>query len=145
MLVYLLNCRKYESVKLWDSSAWGVSRVADMELVLLIAHLIRPPGSIPGVGWVRRNQTNRSHAFNSTHVVSNYLYKHFYGFVSYSIYIYNHIAPIALIYDYSISKGSRKFLYTYICIYIYRAYIYISIAKFGCSVAVYCCYINYFL
>ena len=33
------------------------SRVADTVLILLIAHLIRPPGSIPGVGWVRRNQT----------------------------------------------------------------------------------------
>ena len=28
----------------------GVSRVADTELILLIAHLIWPPGSIPGVG-----------------------------------------------------------------------------------------------
>ena len=27
-----------------------VSRLADTELILLIAHLIRPPGSIPGVG-----------------------------------------------------------------------------------------------
>ena len=27
-----------------------VSRVADTELILLIAHLIRPPGSIPGGG-----------------------------------------------------------------------------------------------
>ena len=32
-----------------------VSGVADAELILLIAHLIRPPGSIPGVGRVMRN------------------------------------------------------------------------------------------
>ena len=35
------------------------SRVADIELVLLITHLIWPPGSIPGVGRVRRNQTTK--------------------------------------------------------------------------------------
>ena len=41
---------------LWCPSVLGitgrVSRVTDTELVLLITHLIRPPGSIPGVGWV---------------------------------------------------------------------------------------------
>ena len=36
-----------------------VSRLADTELMPLIAHFIRPPGSIPGVGWVRRNQSNK--------------------------------------------------------------------------------------
>ena len=38
----LLNCENYQRGR--------VSRVADNELVLLIAHLIRSPGSIPGVG-----------------------------------------------------------------------------------------------
>ena len=32
--------------------------VADTELKLLIAHLTRLPGSIPGVGRVKRNQRN---------------------------------------------------------------------------------------
>ena len=35
-----------------------VSRIADTEPLLLIAHLIRPPGSIYGVGRVRRNKKN---------------------------------------------------------------------------------------
>ena len=35
----------------WEIYQRGrMSRVADMELLLLIVHLIRPPGSIPGVG-----------------------------------------------------------------------------------------------
>ena len=46
----LLNCEIYQH---------EVSRVADTELIQLIAHLIRPPGSIPGVGCVRRNQTKQ--------------------------------------------------------------------------------------
>jgi len=45
----LLNCEVYQRGR--------VSRVADTELILSIAHLTRLPGSIPGVGWVRRNQT----------------------------------------------------------------------------------------
>ena len=36
----------------------GESWVADSELIQLISHLIRPPGSIPGVGGFKRNQTN---------------------------------------------------------------------------------------
>ena len=46
----MLNCEIHQRAQ--------VSTVADMELILLIIHLIWPPGSIPGVGWVRRNQTN---------------------------------------------------------------------------------------
>ena len=46
----LLNWEIYQSGQL--------SRVVDTELIILIAHLILAPGSIPGVGWVRRNQTN---------------------------------------------------------------------------------------
>ena len=38
----LLNCEFYQRGR--------VSRVADTELIQLIAYLIRPPGSIPGVG-----------------------------------------------------------------------------------------------
>ena len=38
----LLNCEIYQR--------GGVSRIADTELLLLIAHLIQSPGSIPGVG-----------------------------------------------------------------------------------------------
>ena len=34
----------------------GCKVFADTELILFIAHLIRPPGSIIGVGWVRHNQ-----------------------------------------------------------------------------------------
>ena len=49
----LLNCDIYQRGR--------VSRVAYTELVLLIAHLIRPPGSIPGVGWVKRYQINTNH------------------------------------------------------------------------------------
>ena len=37
-----------------------VSGVADTELVLLIAHLILAPDSIPGVGRVGDNQTKKS-------------------------------------------------------------------------------------
>ena len=47
----LLNCEIYQRGR--------VSRVADTELLLLIAHLTRPPGSIPGVGGVWRNQTKK--------------------------------------------------------------------------------------
>ena len=36
-----------------------LSRVADTELIRAIAYLIRPPGSITGVGLVRRNQTKQ--------------------------------------------------------------------------------------
>ena len=38
----LLNCEIYQRGR--------ESRVADTELILLIAHLTRAPGSIPGVG-----------------------------------------------------------------------------------------------
>ena len=38
----LLNCEIYQRGR--------VPMVDDTELLLLIAHLIRPPGSIPGVG-----------------------------------------------------------------------------------------------
>ena len=48
----LLNCEIYQRVR--------VSRVADTDLLLLISHLIRSPGSIPGLRWVRRNQTNKT-------------------------------------------------------------------------------------
>ena len=44
----LLNCEIYQRGR--------VSRVTDTELVLLMAHLIRPPGSIHDVGRVRRNK-----------------------------------------------------------------------------------------
>ena len=44
-----------------------VSRVADTELLLLIAHLIGPPGSTPGVGRVRRNQTKKLEAKLNEH------------------------------------------------------------------------------
>ena len=44
----LLNCKIYQP-------GW-ISRFADIELIQLIAHLIRSPGSIPGVGGVRRKQ-----------------------------------------------------------------------------------------
>ena len=47
----LLNCEIYQRGR--------VSRVADTEFILLIIHLIRPPSSIPGVWWVKRNQTNK--------------------------------------------------------------------------------------
>ena len=40
-----------------------VFRVAGTELILLIAHLIQQPGSIPDVGWVRRNQINKIHLY----------------------------------------------------------------------------------
>ena len=48
-----------------------VSRVADMEFILLIAHLIRPPGSIPGVGWVRRNQPKQKPEVAVIHACKN--------------------------------------------------------------------------
>ena len=32
--------------------------VADAELIQIIAHLTKPPGSIPSVGRVRHKQTN---------------------------------------------------------------------------------------
>ena len=38
----LLNCEIYQRGR--------VSRVTDTELILVIAHLIKPPGSITGVG-----------------------------------------------------------------------------------------------
>ena len=41
---------KHESVNCHSHQRDRVSRVADTELILLIAHLIRQPGSIPGVG-----------------------------------------------------------------------------------------------
>ena len=47
----LLNCEIYQR--------GTVSRVADTKIILLIAHLIRPSGSIPGVGRVKPNQTNK--------------------------------------------------------------------------------------
>ena len=34
-----------------------------MTVIPLIAHLILSPGSVPGVGWVRRNQTNGLHDY----------------------------------------------------------------------------------
>ena len=43
----LLNCEIYQRERVY--------RVADIELILLIAHLIQPLGSIPGVGTVRRS------------------------------------------------------------------------------------------
>ena len=44
----LLNCEIYQRGR--------VSRIADTELILLITHLIRPPGSNPGVERVRYTQ-----------------------------------------------------------------------------------------
>ena len=41
----LLNCEIYKRGR--------VSTVADTKLLLLITHLIRPPGSIPGVGAIK--------------------------------------------------------------------------------------------
>ena len=51
----LLNCEIYQRGRV------SVYRVTDTELILLIAHLIRPPGSIPGVGLVSRNQTKTNY------------------------------------------------------------------------------------
>ena len=44
----LFNCEIYQRER--------VSRVADAELLLLMAHLILRPGSITGVRWVTRNK-----------------------------------------------------------------------------------------
>ena len=48
--IVLLNCEIYQRGR--------VPRPADTELVLLISRIIRLPGSILGVIWVRRKQTN---------------------------------------------------------------------------------------
>ena len=45
------------SLLIYETFQFGrVSSVADTELILLIAHLIQPPGSNPGVGRVRHKQ-----------------------------------------------------------------------------------------
>jgi len=59
----LLNCENYQRGRVFE--------LADTELVLLIAHLIRPPGSIPDVGWVRRNQT-MEHSWFYTYNITFY-------------------------------------------------------------------------
>ena len=53
----LLKCEIYQR-------GW-VSRVADTKLILFVAYLIRPSGLIPGVGWVRRNQTKKIQSINA--------------------------------------------------------------------------------
>ena len=47
----LLNCETYQQGR--------VTSIADTEPILLIAHLIQPPGSIPGVGRVGRHQRDK--------------------------------------------------------------------------------------
>ena len=47
----LLNCEIYLQGR--------VTSIADAEIILLIAHLIQPPGSIPGVRRVSGNQTHK--------------------------------------------------------------------------------------
>ena len=63
----LLNCEIYQRGR--------VSRVADTELILPIAHLILAPGSIAGVGRVRRNQISKqvimSHSATTGRVADN--------------------------------------------------------------------------
>ena len=61
---------KHESVNCHSHQHDRVSRVADTELILLIAHLIRQPGSIPGVGWVSDNQTEQQIIHNFLQWVS---------------------------------------------------------------------------
>ena len=67
----LLNCEIFQRGRL--------SRVGDREIILLIAHLIQPSGSIPGLGWVRKQTANktfvrfvtRNHAKNFKEVWKN--------------------------------------------------------------------------
>ena len=51
-----LNARSMEEF----NSRGRMTGVADTELLLLITHLIRPPGSIPDVRWARCNQTKNN-------------------------------------------------------------------------------------
>ena len=64
------------------------------ELLLVTAHLILAPGSIPGVGWLRRNQANKYHdvpsipstSIRSTSITSGQL-------PSYQVKFYHHQTP----------------------------------------------------
>ena len=87
----------YEPVKLWDLSAW--------------ASLIRPPGSIPGVGWVRRNETNKIKKCQPKYVcmltkkLNSWIY---YEFASNEVPISSHIWGTSMIFKQLSLKPWKK-------------------------------------